>query len=173
MPSTGWCGEAVKRFGFAVLALAISPGMPRSAQPVTYPVARRDSVVDDYHGTKIADPYRSLERLDDPGTGAWLSAETRLTDSALADPPGRWLAYMQAPGGADIGATRVHDLATGRERTDVVRGTGSSVRRWSSFTSLLSPETVYHLDMASGTSTAFRKPRPRFDPGEYEARQVS
>ena len=29
--------------------------------PLTYPQARRSDQVDDYHGTKVADPYRWLE----------------------------------------------------------------------------------------------------------------
>jgi len=54
-----------------------------------YPQARRDEVMDDYHGVKVADPYRWLEQLDSPGTRDWVRAEARLTDSYLAKIPVR------------------------------------------------------------------------------------
>ncbi|HET7226593.1 MAG TPA: prolyl oligopeptidase family serine peptidase [Candidatus Eisenbacteria bacterium] len=37
-------------------------------------------------------------------------------------PDGRWLSYSVSRGGADIGETHVRDLATGRDRDDVVHG---------------------------------------------------
>ena len=49
-----------------------------------YPAARKADVVDDYHGTRIADPYRWLENADEPETAAWVEAENRLTSSFLA-----------------------------------------------------------------------------------------
>ena len=60
------------------LSLLISPPA-LTAQALTYPATRRDSVIDDYHGTKVADPYRWLEQLDDPQTAEWLRAQNRLT----------------------------------------------------------------------------------------------
>src|SRR5262245_63654133 len=65
-----------------LLVLPISPGKSM-AQALTYPTTRRDSVVDDYHGTKVADPYRWLEELNTPGTAAWVRAQTRLTEDYL------------------------------------------------------------------------------------------
>jgi prolyl oligopeptidase len=64
-----------------VLLLLSAIGWPRAltAQSLTYPAAHRDSVIDDYHGTKVADPYRWLEQLDSPRTAEWLKAENRLT----------------------------------------------------------------------------------------------
>jgi prolyl oligopeptidase len=55
-----------------------------------YPAARRDaSVVDDYHGTKVADPYRWLENTDAPETRTWIEAENKLTFSFLDQIPER------------------------------------------------------------------------------------
>jgi prolyl oligopeptidase len=57
--------------------------------PLKYPSARRDSHVDDYHGEKVADPYRWMEELDSPETKAWVKAEAELTDSYLEKIPAR------------------------------------------------------------------------------------
>jgi prolyl oligopeptidase len=54
-----------------------------------YPVARRDSHLDDYHGEKVPDPYRWMEELDSPETKAWVKAEAELTDSYLEKIPAR------------------------------------------------------------------------------------
>ena len=34
---------------------------------LVYPFGRREQVVDNYHGTKVSDPYRWLERIDSQG----------------------------------------------------------------------------------------------------------
>jgi prolyl oligopeptidase len=54
-----------------------------------YPSAPRGDQVDDYHGTKVADPYRGLEDLDAPATQAWVAAENKLTFDFLATLPQR------------------------------------------------------------------------------------
>ena len=54
-----------------------------------YPPAPTTSQVDDYHGTKVADPYRSLEDPDAPATRVWIEAENALTESYLAQIPAR------------------------------------------------------------------------------------
>ena len=45
-----------------------------------------------------------------------------------------------------------------------VNGRHSSPEVWYSFTSFLSPATLYHCDLPSGASTAFRPSRVPFDP---------
>jgi prolyl oligopeptidase len=54
-----------------------------------YPVAKKVEQVDDYHGTKVADPYRWLEDLDTADTKAWVEAQNRLTNAYLAEIPAR------------------------------------------------------------------------------------
>ncbi|MBV8910199.1 MAG: prolyl oligopeptidase family serine peptidase, partial [Gammaproteobacteria bacterium] len=71
-----------------VLALLGCAAMLRTGR-LSYPPAARDSVVDDYHGTAVADPYRSLEDLDSPRTRAWLTAQSGLTRTYLARIPER------------------------------------------------------------------------------------
>src|SRR5918995_4254221 len=54
-----------------------------------YPSAPTADQVDDYHGERIADPYRPLEDSDAPETRAWIEAENELTAAVLAEAPAR------------------------------------------------------------------------------------
>ncbi len=58
-------------------------------QTVTYPATRKGDVIDDYHGTKVADPYRWLEDVDSPETHSWVEAENRVTFAYLEQIPER------------------------------------------------------------------------------------
>lgn len=55
----------------------------------TYPPAPRAETVDEYHGERVADPYRPLEELDAPATRAWIEAENALTNAYLEGAPRR------------------------------------------------------------------------------------
>jgi len=48
-----------------------------------------DDVVDDYHGTPVADPYRWLEDAASADTQAWVAAQRRLTHAFLQGIPAR------------------------------------------------------------------------------------
>jgi len=54
-----------------------------------YPVARRDDVVDDFHGTPVTDPYRWLEDPDTPESRAWIEFQNALTFGYLEGLPWR------------------------------------------------------------------------------------
>ena len=58
-------------------------------QTIAYPPTRKGDVVDDYHGAKIADPYRWLEDVDSPETRAWVEAQNRVTFGYLEQIPER------------------------------------------------------------------------------------
>lgn len=81
-----------RRLSFALLltiALWPAPATPAAAQSPAYPAPPRDGTVDNYHGTRVPDPYRPLERLDTPATTRWVAAEQRLTEATLARLPRR------------------------------------------------------------------------------------
>ncbi len=79
----------------SLLTLALMTSVV-SAAPATwnYPAAERGSVVDNYHGTSVADPYRWLEELDSPSTQSWVAAQNKITDSLLTTLP--WRAKFKA-----------------------------------------------------------------------------
>jgi prolyl oligopeptidase len=56
---------------------------------LNYPIARMDDVVESYHGTSVADPYRWLEDTTSPETRAWVASQQRLTQAFLDEIPGR------------------------------------------------------------------------------------
>src|SRR5262252_6670874 len=71
----------------SLLVLALSMPGSGEAGALQYPPTPRDSVVDDYHGTKIADPYRWLESSDSARTQKWARERNRFTfECLLADP---------------------------------------------------------------------------------------
>lgn len=56
---------------------------------LTYPSPPTSDQVDEYHGTRIADPYRPLEDAQAPATRAWIAAENALTEQVLGLVPTR------------------------------------------------------------------------------------
>ena len=70
--------------------LATSTGFPDTSQAQwSYPPTRTVDQVDDYHGTKVADPYRWLEDDTSAATAAWVKAQNELTFGYLAKLPVR------------------------------------------------------------------------------------
>ncbi|WP_421657065.1 prolyl oligopeptidase family serine peptidase [Leptothermofonsia sp. ETS-13] len=60
-----------------------------AAQPLIYPQSQKVNQIDDYHGTKVSDPYRWLENPDTPETKAWIEAQNQLTFGYLSQIPAR------------------------------------------------------------------------------------
>src|SRR6266513_1270339 len=58
-----------------------------STTRLVYPFTRTTNVVDDYHGVKVADPYRWLEDDNSPETKAWVEAENKVTFAYLQSIP--------------------------------------------------------------------------------------
>jgi prolyl oligopeptidase len=59
------------------------------AQSLQYPVARKITQVDSYHGVKVGDPYRWLEDDRSEETARWVKAENEVTFSYLDKIPYR------------------------------------------------------------------------------------
>jgi prolyl oligopeptidase len=57
--------------------------------PIRYPQTKKTNQVDDYHGAKVADPYRWLENPDAPESRQWIEAENKITFDYLAKIPAR------------------------------------------------------------------------------------
>jgi prolyl oligopeptidase len=70
-------------------AAPVPPAVQEDRAPLRYPATRRGDVVDDFFGTKVADPYRWLEDPDSPETQAWVRAENEVTQAWLAAVPER------------------------------------------------------------------------------------
>ena len=64
-------------------------GAGRGQQPFPLPADGRVDQVDDYHGTKVADPYRWLEDANSPQTQAWVEAQNNVTFAYLRHLPAR------------------------------------------------------------------------------------
>ncbi|GAA4766166.1 prolyl oligopeptidase family serine peptidase [Stakelama sediminis] len=59
--------------------------------PLSYPQTRRDDIVEDHFGIKVADPYRWLENdvRTDKEVADWVAAENKVTNTYLSTLPGR------------------------------------------------------------------------------------
>jgi prolyl oligopeptidase len=69
---------------------AIIEAQSASATSISLPpVAPVRTVVEDYYGTKVEDPYRYMENLKDPEVAAWFKAQNDFTHATLDRIPGR------------------------------------------------------------------------------------
>lgn len=77
-------------FLFAIVSLSSLCLLPLVfAQNWNYPNPRKSDQVDDYHGVKVADPYRWLEDDNSTETGTWVKAENEVTFAYLDKIPYR------------------------------------------------------------------------------------
>jgi prolyl oligopeptidase len=77
----------MKRLIFMMMATLATTAV--TAQGLQYPKAAKDGIVDEYFGTKVADPYRWLENDTSAQTAAWVEAENKVTNAYLAKIPFR------------------------------------------------------------------------------------
>jgi prolyl oligopeptidase len=68
---------------------AQGPSLPPQTCSERPPATRRDDIVDDLHGTPVADPYRWLEDVADPDVRGWMRAQDQFARAQLAALPGQ------------------------------------------------------------------------------------
>ena len=75
----------------ALLAMTLATEGATSPSParLVYPVTAHTNVVDDYHGTKVPDPFRWLEDDNADDTKAWVAAQNKVTFAYLDTIPER------------------------------------------------------------------------------------
>jgi prolyl oligopeptidase len=71
------------------LAIIFAPAAAQTAKKLVYPESKKVDQIDDYHGTKVADPYRWLEDLDSADTHTWVEAQNQVTFAYLNEIPAR------------------------------------------------------------------------------------
>jgi len=76
-------GLSLLTFTAAGIVSAVNP----PSVPLRYPPTTKTEVVDDYHGTKIADPYRWLEDDNSAETKAWVEAQNKVAFGYLGTLP--------------------------------------------------------------------------------------
>src|ERR1700736_4243816 len=78
--------SSIALFVSAPVAILFAADSPTKFQ---YPAAPATDQIDDYSGTKVADPYRPLENPDSPESRKWIEAEDKVTFDFLSTIPER------------------------------------------------------------------------------------
>ena len=84
----------LRRLAIAALAIGFVGGWAVVVhagpdKPLVYPKPKKVDQVDEFHGTKVPDPYRWLEDPDTPDARAWIEAENKVTFGFLESIPAR------------------------------------------------------------------------------------
>ena len=74
---------------FSIAVILFSSFMTTVQAQIKYPAARKSDQVDDYFGTKVADPYRWLEDDNSEETKNWVTEENIVTQNYLQKIPFR------------------------------------------------------------------------------------
>src|SRR5215475_15469610 len=70
-----------------IIASATACRQAPPTKQLMYPTPHKGDVVDDYHGTKVADPYRWMEALDSKEVADWVAASNAVTEPYLKSLP--------------------------------------------------------------------------------------
>jgi len=82
-----------------------------TSSPPSPPSAPVRPITDTYYGTRITDPYRYMENLQDPEVQSWINAQNEYTRAVLASLPGRRellkrIVQLDESASADVGSMR-------------------------------------------------------------------
>ena len=77
----------ITKLGLLVIAAMITIPFEANAQALEYPKTFRDTIVDDYFGTKVPAPYQWMEEQNSPKVEAWVEAENKITFDYLDKVP--------------------------------------------------------------------------------------
>jgi prolyl oligopeptidase len=80
--------SVIASFSLVFLVLP-RPAAAQSTSPLPYPQTRKTDQVDNYHGIRIADPYRWLENDTSAATKSWIQSENEVTFGYLSKIPFR------------------------------------------------------------------------------------
>ena len=82
----------ITKLGLLVIVAMITIPFEANAQALKYPDTFRDTIVDDYFGTKVPAPYQWMEEQNSPKVEAWVEAENKVTFDYLDKIPIRkWI----------------------------------------------------------------------------------
>jgi len=73
----------------ALCATVLTSPLVGQQPAITYPQAAKSEQSDEYHGVRVADPYRWLEDVDSPATTSWVEAQNKVTFDYLSGLPER------------------------------------------------------------------------------------
>lgn len=75
--------NTIRAFTRAAAVIACGTVLVAQTSSYKYPQPRRGDMVDDYFGTKVADPFRWMEDLNSPEVKQWVDAENAVTSKYL------------------------------------------------------------------------------------------
>ena len=75
--------------GRAIGSWSVAAQAQRKLRDCVIPEAPRSDTIDDYHGTRVADPFRPAGRPRLAATRAWVEAENKVTFCFLETIPER------------------------------------------------------------------------------------
>ena len=144
-----------------LLALACAPKTTPSTEVLAmpaaptsmYPASPAGEVVDDYHGTQVADPYRWLEDSDAAPVRTWIEAQNTLTNAYLGQIPER-----------EAIRTRMTDLWN-YERYSAPSRVTEGVYVWSYNDGLMSQSVMYIAESPSDAGRVLLDPNTLSEDG--------